>query len=121
MSKKDRGPPALAPKPPKRGPTDALEAGRPRPSTITVLLPGANAELVVRGEVGRGNPDEWYGPKRVVHTPPIGEARDYLVGSFWTDQAGRQQTRTKELKVKPGQTYEVDLRVAEPTVKEVGR
>ena len=100
---------------------EALEAARPRPSTIVVLLPHADAELVVRGEVGKGNPDEWYGPRRVIHSPPLGEAKDYLVGSFWTDRSGRQQARSKELKVNPGRIYEVDLRSEVPSFKEVDR
>ena len=106
---------------PKLGPDKPDVPTRPRTATIHVLLPGANAELVVRGEVGRGNPDEWYGPTRVIHTPPIDRPMDYLVGSFWKDQAGRPMTRSKEWKVKPGQAYEVDLRAEKPTVKEVDR
>ena len=105
----------------KRDLSEALNAARPRPVTINVLLPNAKGELIVRGDVGRGNPDEWYGPKRVIHSPPLGESKDYLVGCFWTDSSGRPQTRSKELKVKPGGVYEVDLRIAEPTVKELDR
>ena len=92
-----------------------------RTSTINVFLPDANAELVVKGDVGKGNPDEWYGSRRVIHTPPLGEEKAYLVGSFWTDRDGRQQARSKELKVKPGRSYEVDLRGESPTSRQVGR
>ena len=53
----------------------------PKTATIEILMPDAKAELVVKGEVGRGNPDEWYGPKRVVHSPPMDKGSDYLVGA----------------------------------------
>ena len=84
-------------------------------------MPGAKAELAVRGEVGRGNPDEWYGPRRVIHTPPLGDRKDYLIGAFWLDKQGRPQTRSKEGQVEPGHSYEVDLRPAVPTWKQVDR
>jgi len=108
--------PALGPGP---APPDK-PAGQPSPRTATihVFMPAADSELVVRGDVGRGNPDEWYGPKRVVHTPPLGASKDYLVGAFWMDPTGRPTVRQKEMKVEPGRTYQVDLRVAEPTVTE---
>ncbi len=114
---------APSPPPSARGPGPAppdKPAGpsSPRTATIHVLMPSADSELVVRGDIGRGNPDEWYGSKRVVHTPPLGAAKDYLVGAFWMDPTGRPTVRQKEMKVEPGRTYQVDLRVAEPTVTE---
>jgi len=115
------GAPWTRSKPGGRGADQAPEAPWPRAATITVLLPNANAELVVKGDVGKGNPDEWYGPKRVIHSPPLGEAKDYLVGAFWTDQDGRRQTRATTLKVNPGKVYEVNLRSKVPTAKEVDR
>ena len=60
-------------------PEEVVEEGQdevlplPRPATIRVLMPSADSELAVRGEVGRGQPDEWYGPTRVIHTPPMAE------------------------------------------------
>jgi len=123
----DPGPPID--KPPVMG-ESAKEPDKPRPAapraiegpktmTIVVWMPVVNAELVVRGAVGRGNPDEWYGPKRVIHSPPIDKIEDYLVGAFWTDATGRQMTRTKGLKVHPGGSYEVDLRISNPTSAEI--
>ena len=100
---------------------ESLEASRARPSTINVLMPDANAELVVKGDVGKGSPEEWYGPRRVVHTPPLDGPKDYHVGSSWTDRNGRPRDRSKGLKVKPGRSYEVDLRISVPTFKEVDR
>jgi serine/threonine protein kinase len=88
-------------------------------ATIHVFMPSANSELVVRGEVGKGNPDEWYGPMRVIHTPPMKGAADYLIGAFWLDSAGRPLTRKRELRIEPGRVYEVDLRPSEPTRREL--
>ncbi len=84
-------------------------------------MPSSKAELIVRGEVGRGNPDEWYGPRRVIHSPPITGTRDYLIGALWTDPSGRKTTRAQPLKVEPGGLYEVDLRSENPTAVEVPR
>ena len=92
-----------------------------RTATIIVRMPSMKAELVVRGEVGRGNPDEWYGPRRVIHSPPLMGPQDYLIGAFWTDPGGRPQTRSQPLKVEPGRLYEVDLRAETPTFTEVPR
>lgn len=94
---------------------------RPRPATIHVLMPSASAELVVRGEVGKGNPQEWYGATRVIHTPPLDTRRDYLVGAFWTDSRKVPLTRKSDLNVEPGRTYEVDLRSDRPTCKEISK
>ncbi len=93
----------------------------PQTVTIVVRMPSARAELVVRGEVGRGNPDEWYGPSRVIHSPPLSVAQDYLVGAFWTDATGRPATRSQLLRVEPGHRYEVDLRTEKTTAAEVPR
>lgn len=90
-----------------------------RTATIRVKMPAENAELVVRGAVGRGNPDEWYGTTRVIHTPPLGGPADYLVGAFWVDADGRPANPTADLRVEPGRVYEVDLRGAEPSAREV--
>ncbi len=100
---------------------EALGPSGPLTATIKVILPIAKAELAVRGEVGRGNPDEWYGPRRVIHTPPIDGPKDYLVGTFWLDPQGRPQTRSREGQVQPGCTYEVDLRPDVPTWKKLDR
>ncbi len=104
------------------GPGLKLE-GRPLPSTATiaVLMPGAKAELAVKGEVGRGNPDEWYGPKRMIHTPPLSGPKDYMIGAFWMDKQGRPRTRSREGLIEPGHAYEVDLRADPPTWKEIER
>ena len=98
-------------------------SGPPTPRTVTIVvrMPSARAELVVRGEVGRGNPDEWYGPSRVIHSPPLVAAQDYLVGAFWTDATGRPATRSQPLRVEPGHRYEVDLRTEKTTAAEVPR
>ena len=93
----------------------------PRTASIHVVMPDAKAELVVRGEVGRGNPDEWYGPRRIIHTPPFASATDYLVGAFWTDPTGSRLTRSRRLRVEPGRSYEVDLRAERPTAVELKR
>ena len=90
-----------------------------RTATIRVKMPAENAELVVRGAVGRGNPDEWYGTTRVIHTPPLGGPADYLVGAFWVDADGRPAHPKADLRVEPGRVYEVDLRGAEPSAREV--
>ena len=90
-----------------------------RTATVHVFMPNANSELVVRGEVGKGNPDEWYGPERVIHTPPLGGEADYLVGAFWKDERGRPLTRSLEMRLRPGGRYEVDLRPSVPTRREV--
>ena len=82
-------------------------------------MPAADAELVVRGEVGRGNPDEWYGATRVIHTPPLAGPADYLVGAFWTGPDGRALAPRAELRVEPGRVYEVVLRGPQPTTKDV--
>lgn len=84
-------------------------------------MPTGKAELVVRGEVGRGNPDEWYGPKRVVHTPPLTTPADYLVGAFFLGEDGRPLTRTRPIRIGPGKSYEVDLRPELPTSREITR
>ena len=114
---------ALLPKPPARPAPAARRAEPPLPrtSTIIVRLPSSKAELVVRGAVGRGNPDEWYGPRRVIHSPPLDAPQDYLIGAFWTDPIGRQMTRSTPVKVVPGRLYEVDLRGEAPTAAEVTR
>ena len=106
--------PVVMTKPPKPTAT-------PKTATIIVRMPSSKAELVVRGEVGRGNPDEWYGPRRVIHSPPLTEPHDYLVGAFWTEPGGQPLTRSKPLTVEPGRLYEVDLRAPAPTVTEVPR
>ena len=98
---------------PVRGPLN------PRTATIVVLLPTAKAELVVRGEVGRGNPDEWYGPTRIIHSPPLDAAQDYLVGTFWTEAGGLPATRSQPVRVEPGRRYQVDLRSAITTAIEM--
>jgi len=90
-----------------------------RTATVHVFMPHANSELVVRGEVGKGNPDEWYGPERVIHTPPLAGEADYLVGAFWTDESGKPLTRSLEMRLRPGGLYEVDLRPSMPTKKDV--
>jgi len=90
-----------------------------RTATVHVFMPKSNSELVVRGEVGKGNPDEWYGPERVIHTPPLGGEADYLVGAFWTDERGKPLTRSLQMRLKPGGRYEVDLRPSAPTGREV--
>jgi hypothetical protein len=92
---------------------------QPRTATIEILMPTEKAELVVRGEVGKGNPDEWYGPKRVVHTPPLRKGADYLVGAFFLGDDGRPLTRTRPIRIEPGKSYEVDLRPARPTSREI--
>ncbi len=93
----------------------------PRTATIIVRMPSSKSELIVRGEVGRGNPDEWYGPRRVIHSPPIAGKQDYLVGALWIDPSGRRMSRAQPLKVEPGGLYEVDLRSENPTAVEVPR
>ncbi len=98
-----------------------LTPKEPMAATSTIRLPDANAESVVRGDVGRENPDEWYGPIRIIHSPPLLDDKHYLVGSFWTDGSGRQQARTHESKVHPGRADEVDLRPSKPTSKVMDR
>ena len=114
------GVPPVTTGPPDVGVGLPAVAKRPaRFASITVLMPSAKSELVVKGEVGRGNPDEWYGPTRVIHSPPMDRAADYIVGAFWLDAAGRSQTRSCRLRVEPGTAHEVDLRSAVPTSKEI--
>ena len=111
------GRPADVPEP---GPSvEPIERRLPRASTIRVLLPSSDSELVVRGDVGRGNPDEWYGPVRVIHTIPLDVGKDYLVGAFWTDPMGTPSSRKHALKIEPGRTYEVDLTSNRPSSKEM--
>ena len=92
---------------------------KPKTATILVRMPVTEAELVVRGAVGRGNPEEWYGADRVIHSPPFTTAQEYLVGSFWTERDGRQSTRTQKLRVEPGHKYEVDLRTDPPSARDL--
>ncbi len=112
--------PPLPPQP-SRVAQESIEPPVPKTATIIVRMPSMKAELVVRGEVGRGNPDEWYGPRRVIHSPPLIGPQDYLIGAFWTDPSGRPVTRSQPLKVEPGRLYEVDLRAETPTFSEVPR
>ena len=113
------------PLPAQVGASPAIERAKtpegPRTASIFVRMPSGKAELVVRGAVGRGNPDEWYGPTRVIHSPPLSDGQDYLVGAFWTDSAGRPATRSLPLRVEPGCRYEVDLRPDQPTAVEKPR
>ena len=95
------------------------ELSQPRTATIIVRMPSSQAELVVRGDVGRGNPDEWYGPRRVIHSPPLTNSQEYIVGAFWTNPDGHPLTRSKKFEVIPGRLYEVDLRNDKPTAVEV--
>ncbi len=108
------------PKPPEAAPAP-VEPPVPRTATVIVRMPSTKAELVVRGEVGRGNPDEWYGPRRIIHSPPLSASQDYLIGAFWTDPNGQPTVRSQTLKVEPGRRYEVDLRADPPSVAEVPR
>ncbi len=121
---------AVIARPPENRPTIEVppkaEAGRipatprvARAASITILMPSAKAELAVKGEVGRGTPDEWYGPTRVIHSPPMGRGADYIVGAFWMDAAGRPQARSCRIRVEPGKVYEVNLRPSIPTSKEL--
>ncbi len=105
--------PSLAPLPP--------EPPAARAATIIVRMPSPKATLIVRGEMGQGNPDEWSGPRRVIHSPPLVASRDYLIGGLWADAGGRQVTRSLPLKVEPGRFYEVDLQSAPPTASEVSQ
>lgn len=106
--------PALALAPPPRAARPV-----PRTATIYVRMPAADAELVVRGEVGRGNPDEWYGATRVIHTPPMAGPADYVVGAFWSGPGGRTLDPRVELRVEPGRVYEVVLRGPKPSSRDV--
>jgi serine/threonine protein kinase len=90
-------------------------------ATLHVLLPTEKAELVVEGGVERGNPDEWYGPARVIHSPAMDKEAEYRVGAFWLDADGRPLTRSCAVRVEPGKVYEVDLRSAQPSSKEIPR
>ena len=94
----------------------STEAPSPRPASIVVRMPSPKAELVVRGEVGRGHPDEWYGPSRVIHTPPLLGPQDYLVGAFWAEPNGERLSRSLPVRIEPGRRYEIDLRVETPTL-----
>ena len=96
-----------------------VEPNLPRTATVIVRMPSSQAELVVKGPVGRGNPDEWYGPRRVIHSPPLTTAQDYRIGAFWTNPDGQPVDRSRVLRVEPGHLYEVDLRSDKPTAVEV--
>lgn len=91
----------------------------PKAATINVLMPCANSELIVEGAVRGGQPNEWFGSRRVVHTPPLQVGQDYRIGAFWTDLLGSQQIRTRDIRVEPGRSYEVDLRLAAPIGREI--
>ncbi len=95
------------------------EPTEPRPATLIVQMPTSQAELVVQGEVGRGSPDEWYGPRRVIHTLPISSSRDYVIGAFWTNSSSQIHHRSGTLRVQPGRRYEIDLRAEQPTAVEL--
>ena len=106
----------------RRKPLDGVqtvEFSVPKTATMIVRMPSSQAELVVRGEVGRGNPDEWYGPRRVVHSPPLAASQEYIIGAYWTDPDGQPVTRSRKFQVNPGRLYEVDLRSDQPTAVEV--
>jgi hypothetical protein len=96
------------------------EAPTAQAATINVLLPDAGADLLVGG-AGRANPDERSGPWRVIRTPPLERGAECLVVAVWTDRAGRRRTRTHDLQVEPGRTYEVDLGPRVPTCRETTR
>ena len=91
-----------------------------RTATIIVRLPTERAELVVRGPVGRGNPDEWYGSRvESFTTPPmIFETRGVCLIGRILDRCERpavHHVRTQSLLVTTGlRLYEVDLRSASP-------
>ena len=99
----------------------APAAVAPRTATIVVLMPNASSDLIVKGEVGRGNPDEWYGPTRVIHTPPLSKKSQYTVGAFWAGRTRQALTRSCPITVVPGETYEVNLRDEKPSWKTVNR
>ena len=99
--------------------SETFKNSSPKIATIIVRLPNSQAELVVRGEVGSGDPDEWYGPRRVIHSPPLDVSQEYIIGAFWTDPNGLPFTRSKKFQVDPGRLYEVDLRSETPTAVEV--
>ena len=113
-------PPIPDPPPPEVADADPAQpdaALLPRTATVEVRMPTADANLVVRGEVGKGQPDEWYGPRRVIHTPPLFEGGDYLIGAIWADSTGKPQSRNFRLRVEPGSSQEVDLRPDRPTTR----
>ena len=96
---------------------------RPSPVTVQVMMPVARAVLFLpkptESLIGMGKPEEWYGPRRVVHTKPLESGADFEVGAFWTDTHGKKLTRTGKGRVVPGRTYRVDLRPETPTWEEV--
>lgn len=107
--------PFAAPPPPF-----APAASDAKAATIVVLMPSVRAELLIRGGIGEAKPEEWVGPRRVFRTPPIAGEVAYSVGAFWTDVSRKRQTRATKLTVRPGETYEVDLRGKTPAWRTVG-
>ncbi len=97
----------------------------PRTATIHVLMPIEKAVLYIPNDkvhmVGLGNPDDWYGPHRVIHTKPLAEAIDFEAGAFWTDARGRQLSRIRQGQIVPGRIYQLDLRSQEASWTELGR
>lgn len=114
-------PTALEPKAVDLAPPPASLAKGPQPATIVVLMPGERWNLSVKGQVGQDATDEWFGPRRVIHTPPLKQKTEYTIGGFWASPTKKVSTRNYKLSVSPGETYEVDLRRPAPSARRVLR
>jgi uncharacterized protein (TIGR03000 family) len=81
-----------------------------RPATIRVLLPLANAQLLVDNVQTRQT-----GTERVFASPPLepGKSYFYTVSATWQPNNYTTITRTRKIPLKSGQDVEVDLRHAD--------
>jgi uncharacterized protein (TIGR03000 family) len=79
----------------------------PRTATLRVLLPSANAQLIIDDV-----PTRQTGTERVFVSPPLepGKSYTYTVRATWKPNNYTTITRTRKVPVKVGQALEVDLR-----------
>lgn len=73
---------------------------------VTVILPDANARLMVQDRLNQS-----VGTERHIVSPPlnINTQYHYTFRATWTDSNGQEVTREKRIEVKPGQRYTVDF------------
>ncbi len=83
---------------------------QPRPATIRVHLPFANAQLMVDD-----TPTRQTGADRVFVSPPLEPAMNhmYTIKAVWQPNNYTTITRTRKVAVKAGQEVEADLRQAD--------
>ena len=76
----------------------------PSSSTITVLLPSADAQVWFDD-----SPTTQRGMERIFHTPSLQQAGTYSIKARWTE-GGRTVDRQRDVQVQPGQPVTVNFR-----------